>query len=116
MDDSQTSIDILNLPSIYRNGLLRLGIETVEELEDYLQNDEAGPLSSHITHFGVKGDFMVADALEFYHSGKHLEQPKNLLPVKLKDEHEIEIVDMYRKLDTKKKNEVLRYMQTLLEE
>lgn len=115
MEGKSTSIRVLQLPSLYRHGLIRAGIETVEELEDYYKSEDARPFSSYVEHFGAKGDFVVKDALEYYLTGEHLEKPIDLIPVSVKKKDEIRVVEMYRKLSPSKKEEVMQYLESLLE-
>lgn len=115
MDDKRTLIEELNLPNRYKNALIRYGIKYIEELDAYFSDEDAAPFSSRILHFGVKGDYLLADALEFYHFGRHLDEPEHLVPVTLKNDDEIRIIDIYRMLNPQDKQRVMEYMLSYMQ-
>lgn len=108
-----TPIEILELPNLYKNALIRHGLEYVEDVENFLETSDV-PLSQVIRHLGVKGDFAVADAISFYREGVHLERNVNMTSLTVKDPVEIELIKGFRRLDKENQRKAMEFVRKFL--
>lgn len=63
MTEQTTPLEKLQLNGRYYRCLIRHGYTTIEQIENYLSDKNAEPLSKNIANMSPRGDYEVADSI-----------------------------------------------------
>ena len=78
MTEQTTPLEKLQLNGRYYRCLIRHGYTTIEQIENYLSDKNAEPLSKNIANMSPRGDYEVADSIHYYRTGQHLPRPSGI--------------------------------------
>lgn len=98
MTEQTTPLEKLQLNGRYYRCLIRHGYTTIEQIENYLSDKNAEPLSKNIANMSPRGDYEVADSIHYYRTGQHLPRPSGIDAMTIKKDDEIRLIKMYREL------------------
>ena len=102
-----TPLEKLQLNGRYYRCLIRHGYTTIEQIENYLSDKNAEPLSKNIANMSPRGDYEVADSIHYYRTGQHLPRPSGIDAMTIKKDDEIRLIKMYRELSSTGQQEAL---------
>ena len=95
MTEQTTPLEKLQLNGRYYRCLIRHGYTTIEQIENYLSDKNAEPLSKNIANMSPRGDYEVADSIHYYRTGQHLPRPSGIDAMTIKKDDEIETVSSF---------------------
>lgn len=111
MTEQTTPLEKLQLNGRYYRCLIRHGYTTIEQIENYLSDKNAEPLSKNIANMSPRGDYEVADSIHYYRTGQHLPRPSGIDAMTIKKDDEIQLVRTYRKLSDQDKTAFLDHIK-----
>ena len=106
--NTRTPISVLGLPIKYESLLIEKGYDSLEDIEEFLQ-ESLLPLSTYINDWELIGDIFIEDAIAAYRNGKtwHEDESRELLEL---SDRESRFLNNYRNLNDEGKRIIRELM------